>query len=1687
MPRSRMDIKLENWQNKLLDLGKRNKLLNYKDTTKSSLRITAPSFSALYKTLVADENSLPFPRPEIDTQNEGSLTQARPVKSEANSDEHPADFGGRGSVIRTNKTLPDLQKVLRNLRNKARIAVEEQGINILYLSFGFLNWTEAAHSSVRFSSPLILVPVTLTVESITAPFVLSRHEDEIVVNPTLAYKLSSDYGITLPDFDEADSPDQYISQVQTLVKNQGWTVDDSVGMSLLSFLKINMYDDLKKHHDTIVANPVVRALAGDSTALKRIPDALSDYDFDKNDRPQDVFQIVDADASQQEAILLAKKGYSFILQGPPGTGKSQTITNIIAECLADGKKVLFVAEKMAALEVVHRRLASAGLSDFCLVLHSHKTSKRGVLDQLDSVLTLAHQKHRLSDEAYRQLDNLQHDKQKLNDYAAQIYSVVQPLGKTIYEVNGIISNLQAYEDVVFPLSGVRETSGEQLNNYLYLLEQLKTTIEKSSCDYKSNPWRGAALSAVTNEFRHDANAQFSVFLPKLKEVSARVQAIFEETNCEYPKTMLGVDRLAAVLQTLRSSYEVPVEWITCSSLLPLQNQIFRYSQAQQKCQEYVKDISSRISQLTACGILKSIDEHDLFEIETQDDLLDKIDSELNYAVPFYRWINSDINDVIHVFNEAKAQAAAIRETKEEIEETYEEGIYSIDYTGILNRFKTEYTSFFKVFKGSYQQDKKSFLLHSKQVGRKITDEDMLKAIDSLQKLDELKKWYHDNEIKLNSYFANDIESENGNFAVVEEKLKAYRLLREARSLLNALHNTSKQFAAEEPDIRQNFGPLYAGIFTDWEDVQHAWDWTALFRKAVATDPPSRLFVEQVCTSKPYAENCFRLLSVLVEAKRGIETDLKWYSDCFGDPAKFYSMNLDDLYERVSACKNGFSLLEDWIDYRTARINCLVSGLSGYLNAIEENDLDARDIVPVFKKRFYRLWLDAVLPEYPAVLAFRSKQQANTIEEFARLDKAQFDIARARIRSKLINALPSMDHFTTGVDEMSILKRELAKQRRIMPIRKLFREIPNLLLTLKPCLMMSPLSVSLFLEAESYQFDIVIFDEASQVFTENAVGAIARGKQVVIAGDSKQLPPTNFFQVSAGDNGYDYDDADEEEDSEVYDSIIDEANMLPDCFLRWHYRSRHEGLIAFSNAKIYRNKLVTFPSNTETGINSGVEYIHVPGGFYDRGGKKGNVAEAQKVAELVFEHIRTLPNRSLGVIAFGEVQQTAIETALREYRLANQEYEDFFSEDKEEPFFVKSLENVQGDERDTIIFSIGYAPDASGVFRMNFGPLGKTGGERRLNVAITRAKYNVKLVGSILPTDINLDSITTEGPKLLRAYMDYAINGPSVIDREILESDIVEHDSPFEEAVFNYLDKKGYKLATQVGCSGFRIDIGVKHPKISGVYVLGIECDGASYHSARTARERDRLRQDVLENMGWTIYRVWSTDWIKDPITEGEKLVRAIENAIATYGHERMTEDSSPSGTTPTDYVQVEIRATPGSSNGNPYGFPHFKETSFDRLPKDRYGNLILSSCIEEVIRNEYPIHYDMLCQRVAGVLGNEKATVRVRREVDSALNYVHNYVQKGDFFFLKGYKTIPARVPNKRDIQYIHEEELSSAMLTILRSLVGPTRKALIDETARVYGFSRTGPQISQAMNGALESLLKRKEIIELEGKLRLP
>jgi very-short-patch-repair endonuclease len=552
------------------------------------------------------------------------------------------------------------------------------------------------------------------------------------------------------------------------------------------------------------------------------------------------------------------------------------------------------------------------------------------------------------------------------------------------------------------------------------------------------------------------------------------------------------------------------------------------------------------------------------------------------------------------------------------------------------------------------------------------------------------------------------------------------------------------------------------------------------------------------------------------------------------------------------------------------------GLGDFIDKNMEDKIGTPLWEYTYKRRFYILLEDAILQSNKILREFRSSTQETLIDQFRKLDKEIIGLASKEIRSNLYENRPEQTWVKAESAETVILRKEINKQRRIKPLRILFEEIPNLLLDLKPCLMMSPYSVSQLIDPNTYKFDIAIFDEASQIPPEYAAGTIMRADQIVIAGDQHQLPPTRFFQTIDTDE-FDEDDYDVEE----YESILNACEIIiPNKMLLWHYRSEDESLIAFSNYNFYDNRLLTFPTANGDDRSTGLEFIYVPDGIYRRGkGGRDNPKEAEKIAELVLKHLQEHPDLTIGIVTFSLSQRRAIEQQIDNLKLKNPDLYPLFNYNKEEEVFIKNLETVQGDERDVIFFSVGYGKDETGNMSMNFGPLNRQGGERRLNVAVTRARKSVKLVSSIQPEDIDLSRTQSDGARFFRSYLKTAKYGPDSVYEDETYDPNAEFGSVFEESVYEALIKRGIQLRKQVGVSNYRIDFGVVDSENPGRYLLGIECDGATYHSTPTARDRDRLRQELLEEkFGWCFHRIWSLDWANNPIREIEKVFSAIEKS-----------------------------------------------------------------------------------------------------------------------------------------------------------------------------------------------------------------
>lgn len=681
-----VEQKVENWKNKLLDLGKQNRLINYRETKRSTLSIKTPEIFSLWESFVENDTPLEFP---YCFECQGDSKTEHDVDNLISYD------------VTTNQNINELQRTLRNLRNKAKMAIEEQGINILYLSFGFLKWNEIDYSKEQIVSPLLLVPVSLTLESILSPFVLQMTDDEIVVNPALKYKMENDFGLIFPEYDEDLGLEYYLNEVQSVIKNNEWTVITEVGLGLFSFLKINMYSDLEKNKEKIISNSIVRAIAGNISSIQNIPNELNEYDFDKEEKPVDIFQVVDADSSQQEAILYAKKGVSFVLQGPPGTGKSQTITNIIAECLADGKKVLFVSEKMAALDVVHKRLSSAGLEDFCLVLHSHKANKKSVLEQLRKVLNLASSKAEVNDEVYMKLETLSKDRDKLNQYAEEIFDVVSPLNMSIYQVNGMLAKLDDYSDIIFGISNIRNTSIEQYSRYLYVLDVLKDKLGQMSENLDNNPWRGSCIQMINNELRHDINARFSAFSDNINGLVSKIDKIFLSLDLNFNYSYENLKKVIELLAVAKHSPGIPYKWILKADVASLLDDIPLYEEKTIAFSKKVDELQSKYAVFNEQGIykLKYCTVNDLNSIEKIRNEKQKLFKLIEDIPQLFKIQQS--GEFALIQNErkiAEKQANIINSIKKQILQEFTKDIFKSNYKEIIACYQKNifpYSVFYK--------------------------------------------------------------------------------------------------------------------------------------------------------------------------------------------------------------------------------------------------------------------------------------------------------------------------------------------------------------------------------------------------------------------------------------------------------------------------------------------------------------------------------------------------------------------------------------------------------------------------------------------------------------------------------------------------------------------------------------------------------------------------------------------------------------------------------------------------------------------------------------------------------------------------------------------------------------------------------------------------------------------------------
>lgn len=1480
----RIQATLDLWKRELIEFGRRNKLLYFNSSRRTRLRLIAPAGPTLYEGLVLREKSFSFAIPAV-----GSIDQAELEDDDSQAVEAPEQRGDIEVDYETSsaKDVRALQRKLFRLRSDARTVINEQGINTLHLSFGILRWQESDASQNWVESPLVLAPVALGREP-TGPYGLSGYEGDVVVNPALAHRLRHDFAIELPSFDPFDGFGEdadvlgYLESVASSVRDRGWQVTSDTWLTHFSFEKLVMYEDLSQP-GTAEAAEATDALAAICNVRDVETPEISTETLHEDFELPETFPVVDADSSQIEVIARVRAGQNLVVQGPPGTGKSQTIVNLIAQAIRDGKSVLFVSEKRAALDVVHRRLRDVGLSDLCLELHSHRASKREVVQDLyfgmQGSLDTAQQP------AFIEFERRRAARRQLDDYVRALREPRGAARLTAFALHGEAASLASapWVESDLPVERYLNLGGEAEATLTTAINGIVVTGLRAGAG--SHPWRDAVVD----------------------------QPAFIVTQTVAPQ-----------IEKLRGDL---------AEVLDVNAQYRRWSPSE-----------------PGGGSLAIARE---FSGE-----LDSLAGAPDVFAP--AWLSSDADTFARTGDlivEARNLAISMRATTDTLRESRALALVADrnDVAGLLARYRGEYRTLKGRISSGYRRDRKHLRA---SLGRRVPYQEGRDLLSSVRELQEAQIWFEAN--------GEEITAAVGGPWPADDAAEAL--------LLGAL-----EWAGRHRGFLPDGNLPVAAATTIASEIVEIRSWAGVAGGRVA--------------------------SASAEAMDAVAPLAPMFPSGL-DGVAIPDVELTQLKQRADGWVASIEKLDEWAEYERAVRRCTSLGLADFLTEAARESVSDGDLTPALRKLIAARRLRETYQDEPVLATFGAKTHEAVIEEFSRLDRALRGAAGqatrygASVRQAVVrNAAQaqgtnarSLDEATRAArDEFKLVKKEYGKKRMHLPLRRLLPQLPTLLPAIKPCLLMSPLSVAHYLPRDRFKFDLVIFDEASQVLPADAVGAIMRGRQVVVLGDSKQLPPTRFFQRRLdGDDQTDGEDDDDVSDAIAFDSILEIcAAALPQTGLRWHYRSRDERLIAFSNRVFYAERpLITFPSPDPAG-DTGVRFVYVPDGVYDRGGSKTNIVEARRIVGLVVEHVDRFGwERSLGVIALSLGQRDAIELEMRRRILERPDLGPFLGESGSEPFFIKNLETVQGDERDEVIIGLGYGPsEPGGIPALSFGPLNTGGGERRLNVAVTRAKFGVTLVSSMRPEQLDRTAeLTSEGPKVLAQYMRYVARGGHFEPEAILDP-ARGTDSPFEDAVLAALRSRGYTVDPQVGASGFRIDLGVRHPDQETRYILGVECDGATYHSSLFARDRDRLRQEMLEAQGWKIHRVWSTDWIRHPeqalqaiIDRIEELRAADESGIfIASARTAAVETGDP---LPVDHDESAVSPAPSPRSALPHPF----------VEEQRDSLVFEQSRLERQVRGMHESHAEFSAQPDKGFTSGEVEQALEQRlaQVSDALGRIES-------------------------------------------------------------------------------------------------
>ena len=1810
-PDERVRGQVRTWRDELLNLSRRDRVLYYKPTASASLLVEKPGLSEVLDTLFATRGGWDFYYPPSVEATEPHEEPIEGPEPDPVVDPLLLRPPQPNELVTQKRDPKKVENALRLLDRRTTQEFMDKGIWVLYLAAGFLHWIDPdTEDGVR--SPILLVPVALKRASPRDPFRLERADEEPVINPALAVRMENDFGVTLPSLDDPDDFDyaDVVSKVERAIRGRPWSVRDELAIDVFSFFKEVMYKDLKDNEDTIVESPLVRALAlGSSTDVSLGFSPPAETDLDTLFPPEDMATILDADGSQRRCIIAASEGQSFVMDGPPGTGKSQTIANIISQAIHDGRTVLFVSEKVAALEVVKARLDNAGLGAYLLELHSHKAGRKEVAGALAEAL-LRYPKP-LSKLDAGSLERLRMTREELSAYATAMNEVREPLGLSLH---GAIGRAVALDDV----PRVRAEIDTSLDRRTYQSAvQAAEALSRAWGPVAGGDdflWRGAVPELGPAAAKQDVEDRIEQANLALARLEGEAGVVARELELWWNESPRSASSLLTVLESLSSRPAVPPEWMTTSDFKAVVQRIDRLKEIVASRTEAADELESHVGDgwaaidpssservLSATSIFESagaawaaVDQRAEEGLESLQqfvetarrslakvrvfagDLAARVGVEVGELTVARACDLADLGQLVGAsdrpevewldplalprLNEAGqvlgALAASYRAKAEALSGIFTPSVLDLDLERLHARFEDLHRGFRKLG-SAYRADKK-VLAEATRIGKATREaiaalpaaiewqqvsnelasaetkhagligdhyyagpssdfEAITNAIAVAQQAIELAGRHladaerfraqlarggpAESELPL---MASDIRQEVGTLiagsrtaleldeipfktepidlvlAQLDQVLVAVTaLLEENRSMQGAtgldidvaglltatalrqkIDAFDRSLATTEEDDRAVIGSLYNGLDTKWEDLDGAMEWTKALRKllgrGVGLPTAERLLASQISPEG--------LAHVLGEWHEARDNVVGMFDDQHQESVRAdLEAGFEDARLLLDGLLGAIPQIDEWLAFCDLRGKMTDLGLGTAVQSLVELNVGADDVAPAVERAMLEGWSDAVLSADPRLKTFRAEDRTALVEDFRNLDRRLIRSAAGRVMTAANSRRPQ-----TAVGAAGTIQREGTKKRRHMPVRELIAQTSEVTQSLKPCFMMSPLSVSQFLTAD-IRFDLVIFDEASQVKPSDAVNCVYRGRQLVVAGDQKQLPPTTFFESSI-DTGDEY----EEDQFDEFESVLDlaKAGGMESLPLRWHYRSQHESLITYSNYSFYEGRLVTFPGALAEAPDVGLECYFVEG-EYRRGGNRDNPVEAEKVAERVLFHAENHPHLTLGVVAFSEAQASTIQYVIERHRRGRPELDAVFDDDRLTGFFVKNLENVQGDERDIMIFSIGYGPDEAGKITMNFGPLNKKGGERRLNVAITRARRRVEVVSSLHPSDFQLTA--SEGPRHLQRYLDFITRGMPALAVEVADG-ARGAESPFEEEVAKVLSSWGLDVHLQVGVAEYRIDIAVADPARPGAFLLGVECDGAMYHSSRVARDRDRLRQEVLERLGWRIHRIWGPAWYRNRKGEQERLRAAIEEAMT--GKPSAAPRSARKSQSPPKFVEVELNEIPSWAADYTISRPpvarHYEMHDPSALPT-------LTRAVEAVVAVESPVHAEVVLRRIRGEWGVGRAGNRIREAFDTAVMRAQHAgairIDHKNFLWSPDSEAVTVRTPthdpeSQRRVSEVADEEIEAAIVALVRDAKQATWDEVSTGVARILGWARRGRDIDQALEDSLSRLI---------------